>query len=409
MVGRPGLSSHYGNRFDSRNIQISVLTRGYDQWRNEETNLLITRGMVGRLSNAPNIGFAYEIQGVVDYLASHGVNALPGRRYPTTPLLGLDWVIRPTQVCIPMQPMEVNSRNLMDGRVSISFSNYTTARGLTPNDEEQEELIVVLIQINYEEDFAMPTEQQLAINTNLDPRQMAPDKEDVLLIHLLTKIAKMPKRKSSGAVGFDLAADKTIFIKPRGCALIPTGLNLEIPWGAYGRIATRSSAAWDLGLDVGVGVIDSDYRGEVQIMTFNHIDKQVTITKGMTIAQIIFEKILLPNVYQVPQLSTTTRGIEGFGSTNTPSSNKTKPKDIKGAIWETLGEPSDDDTSTKQHRLKWVPKEKHVISMFLEEPQSSMRKPQKDLVGTTSPWATVPRSKELYVDTLDEDEELSYI
>ncbi|KAG6484333.1 hypothetical protein ZIOFF_052848 [Zingiber officinale] len=63
-------------------------------------------GMVGRLSNTPNVDFAYEIQGVVDYLTSHGVNALPGRRYPTTPLLGLDWVIKPTQLCILMQPME---------------------------------------------------------------------------------------------------------------------------------------------------------------------------------------------------------------------------------------------------------------------------------------------------------------
>ncbi|KAG6528735.1 hypothetical protein ZIOFF_010920 [Zingiber officinale] len=91
------------------NIQISLLTRGYDQWRNGEANLLITTGLVGRLSNTPNVGFAYEIQGVVDYLASHSVSALPRRRYPTTPLLGLDWVIRPTQVCIPMQPMELSA------------------------------------------------------------------------------------------------------------------------------------------------------------------------------------------------------------------------------------------------------------------------------------------------------------
>ncbi|KAG6468081.1 hypothetical protein ZIOFF_072649 [Zingiber officinale] len=64
-----------------RNIQISILTRGYEAWQNSEANLLITRGMVGRLSNTPNVGFAYEVQGVVDYLTSHGVNALPGRRF----------------------------------------------------------------------------------------------------------------------------------------------------------------------------------------------------------------------------------------------------------------------------------------------------------------------------------------
>ncbi|CAD5182703.1 unnamed protein product [Musa acuminata subsp. malaccensis] len=64
-----------------RNIQLSILTRGYDTWQNGEANLLITRGMVGRLSNTPNVAFAYEISGVVDYLTSHGIRALPGRRF----------------------------------------------------------------------------------------------------------------------------------------------------------------------------------------------------------------------------------------------------------------------------------------------------------------------------------------
>uniref|UniRef100_A0A804J5U3 Polyprotein n=1 Tax=Musa acuminata subsp. malaccensis TaxID=214687 RepID=A0A804J5U3_MUSAM len=62
-----------------RNIQLSILTRGYDTWRNGEANLLVTKGMVGRLSNTPNVAFVYEVSGVVDYLTSHGVRALPGR------------------------------------------------------------------------------------------------------------------------------------------------------------------------------------------------------------------------------------------------------------------------------------------------------------------------------------------
>ncbi|XP_074562548.1 uncharacterized protein LOC141819077, partial [Curcuma longa] len=106
-----------------RNIQVTILTRGYEQWRNGEANLLITRGMVGRLSNTPNVGFAYEVQGVVDYLTSHGVQALPGRRYSTSHLQGLNWIINPTQINIPMQPSEVNSQNLLDGRISLSFGN----------------------------------------------------------------------------------------------------------------------------------------------------------------------------------------------------------------------------------------------------------------------------------------------
>ncbi|KAG6538538.1 hypothetical protein ZIOFF_003662 [Zingiber officinale] len=190
------------------------LTRG-SQMRNGEENLLITRGMVGRLSNTPNVGFAYEVQGVVNYLTSHGVHALPGRRYSTTPLQGLDWVIRPTQICLPLQPMEVNSCNRMDGRVSISFSNYTAARDYRPpyfnnNDEEPQtnegEIIVVL------------TEKHPGIDVCLgykdDPYEIpiAADKEDYpfILVHRLTSTAIMLTRTTPGAAVFDLAVDATM-------------------------------------------------------------------------------------------------------------------------------------------------------------------------------------------------------
>ncbi|KAG6493095.1 hypothetical protein ZIOFF_048071 [Zingiber officinale] len=134
-----------------RNIQISILTRGYEACQNSEANLLVTRGMVGRLSNTPNVGFVYEVQGVVDYLTSHGVNALPRRRFSTRNLQGLNWVINPTQISIPMQPAEVNSQTMMDGRISLSFSNYTAAQQSTaPNynnkDEEVYETLAVLIE-----------------------------------------------------------------------------------------------------------------------------------------------------------------------------------------------------------------------------------------------------------------------
>ncbi|KAG6529115.1 hypothetical protein ZIOFF_011309 [Zingiber officinale] len=91
-----------------RNIQVSILTRGYEGWRNGEANLLITRGLVGRLSNTPNVGFAYEVQNVVDYLVSHGVRALPERNYSTRDILGHNWIIRQSTVNIPMQPTEMH-------------------------------------------------------------------------------------------------------------------------------------------------------------------------------------------------------------------------------------------------------------------------------------------------------------
>nr|AKA45798.1 polyprotein [Taro bacilliform CH virus] len=112
------------------NVQVSILTRGYEAWRGE-ANLLITRGLVGRLSNTPNVGFAYEVQSVVDYLVSHGVRAIPGRRRTVQELQGYNWVVRPTQASIPRQPTEVDTRTNIDGTISLRFGNYTSARTST--------------------------------------------------------------------------------------------------------------------------------------------------------------------------------------------------------------------------------------------------------------------------------------
>ncbi|KAG6474019.1 hypothetical protein ZIOFF_067942 [Zingiber officinale] len=268
--------------------------------------------MVGRLSNTPNVSFAYEIQGVVDYLANHGVNALPGRR------------------------------------------------DCTLEDEEERELIAVLTttKIGYEEDYITSTEKHSAINVNIDyeedPNQIIASSKEFpfILVHRLLSTSTMLQLKSLGAVGLDLAVDKTVIIEPRGRALVSTGLSLEIPWGTYGRITTHSSAAWNLGLDICVGVIDSDYIGEIIIMVFNHSDVRVIIAEGTAIAHIIFEKIIHPNVYEVPQLSATVRGSGGFGSTNNKASS------------------SNPEPHTTRYKPNWdilLPKEKQIISAFAEE------------------------------------------
>ncbi|KAG6498756.1 hypothetical protein ZIOFF_038478 [Zingiber officinale] len=267
-----------------RNIQISILTKGYEAWQNGEANLLITRGLVGRLSNTPNVGFTYEIQGVVDYLTTHGVKALPGQCLSTQRLQGLNWVIRRTQVIIPMQPSEVNSNNLMDGRISLSFHNYIAAQTsqqpiYNERDEElqNQELIAVLIE------KADGVFEEVDIPTNLDTKDTS---HPYLLVHKLSPSTVIPFRKTSGVAGLDLNASENA---------------MEIPWGTYGRIATRSSAALKLGLDIGAGVIDSDYRGEVKILAFNHSDQNIYIHKGDCVAQLILEYIVMTNVYEVQQ------------------------------------------------------------------------------------------------------------
>lgn len=125
-----------------RNIQISVLTRGYNNWQNGEANLLITRGLVGRLSNTSNVGFVYSIQGVRDFLTSHGVRALQGQAYNTSEIQGRNWIIKPpVNILVPMQPQSMESRNLLGGAISLRFSNYKAApepSHVNYNNEDEE-------------------------------------------------------------------------------------------------------------------------------------------------------------------------------------------------------------------------------------------------------------------------------
>ncbi|KAG6518597.1 hypothetical protein ZIOFF_022077 [Zingiber officinale] len=275
-----------------RNIQISILTRGYEAWQNSEANLLITRGLVGRLSNTPNIGFAYEIQGVVDYLTSHGVNALSGRSFSTRSLQGLNCVINPTQISIPVQPSEVNSQTMMDGRISLSFSNYAAAQPseqpvYNNKDEEVQEILAVLIEVkpgvftNFEGTADEYYEEYGDIDDYIEKGKQIIDQDERysstpephILVNKISQHATLPQKQTEGSTGLDIFASHAATI-----------------WAGF----------------IGAGVIDSDYRGEVEV---------------------------LPEVYEVPHLSYSERGDKGFGSTDKPN---------------TIPEPAQDKASTSQ-------------------------------------------------------------
>lgn len=101
---------------------------------------------------------------------------------------------------------------------------------------------------------------------------------------------------------------------PRGKALIATDLSIAIPEGTYARIAPRSGLAWKHSIDVGAGVIDADYKGSVGVIAFNHSDVDFEVKVGDSIAQLIIEKIMTPDVFEVDDLDSTVRGAGGFGS-----------------------------------------------------------------------------------------------
>ena len=83
----------------------------------------------------------------------------------------------------------------------------------------------------------------------------------------LSPNAKMPTKGSEGAAGYDLYATEPVLIRARDRALVPTGLSISVPYDTYGRIAPRSSLALKHGINVGAGVIDSDYTGPVGVVS----------------------------------------------------------------------------------------------------------------------------------------------
>ena len=126
--------------------------------------------------------------------------------------------------------------------------------------------------------------------------------------------AKAPVRGSSGAAGFDLCAAEAVVVGPSERVCVKTDLQIRVPDGTYGRVAPRSGLALKHGIDVGAGIIDSDYRGNVMVLLFNFGAFDFRVRKGDRIAQLILEKICTADPVERSSLDTTERGSGGFGS-----------------------------------------------------------------------------------------------
>eukprot|EP00486_Rosalina_sp_Unknown_P011067 CAMPEP_0201591854 /NCGR_PEP_ID=MMETSP0190_2-20130828/189900_1 /ASSEMBLY_ACC=CAM_ASM_000263 /TAXON_ID=37353 /ORGANISM="Rosalina sp." /LENGTH=401 /DNA_ID=CAMNT_0048050345 /DNA_START=81 /DNA_END=1286 /DNA_ORIENTATION=+ len=138
----------------------------------------------------------------------------------------------------------------------------------------------------------------------------------VLKVKKLTEHATIPTKGSALAAGYDLVSAYDLVIPARGKALAKTDIAMAIPEGCYGRIAPRSGLAWKHHIDIGAGVIDADYRGNVGVVMFNLADKEFQVTKGMRIAQLILERYEWKSeIKEVDDLDETVRGSGGYGST----------------------------------------------------------------------------------------------
>ena len=135
----------------------------------------------------------------------------------------------------------------------------------------------------------------------------------------LKENAILPAYGSGEAAGADLYAclDAPVTIEPGETAWIPTGIALEVPKGCAGLVYARSSLGAKRGLAPAnkVGVVDSDYRGEIRVVLLNHSKQSQTIEPGERVAQFLITPVLTPAYVEAEELTNTDRGAGGFGST----------------------------------------------------------------------------------------------
>mgnify|MGYP001228661006 CR=1 FL=1 len=140
-----------------------------------------------------------------------------------------------------------------------------------------------------------------------------------VLVKKLNSKVKLPSYKTEGSSGMDLIAfvDKPIEIKPNNSALIPTGLSIAIPEDLEVQIRPRSGLAAKSNITIlnTPGTIDSDYRGELKVILFNHGNKEFIVKNNERIAQMVLTPILKVDFEEVDSLPDTVRGAGGFGST----------------------------------------------------------------------------------------------
>ena len=127
----------------------------------------------------------------------------------------------------------------------------------------------------------------------------------------------LPSYQTPGAAGADLRADVALRLEPGQRALVPTGFAIEIPPGFEGQLRARSGLALrsGVGLPNGLGTIDSDYRGELQILLMNWGAEPVEIQRGDRIAQLVIAPVVRAEFSLAETLSDTARAEGGFGHT----------------------------------------------------------------------------------------------
>lgn len=141
---------------------------------------------------------------------------------------------------------------------------------------------------------------------------------------VLCEYGTLPKYKKPGDAGADIYANplhessgervESVWLEPRSRVLIHSGFKIALPHGYRARIESRSGIALSDGIEVGAGLIDQGYRGEVGVILHNHTDKPFLVERGLRIAQICVEKMTVATWKVTDDLPPSERGALGWGS-----------------------------------------------------------------------------------------------
>nr|XP_033788692.1 uncharacterized protein LOC117354825 [Geotrypetes seraphini] len=145
--------------------------------------------------------------------------------------------------------------------------------------------------------------------------KVTPDREKpILRVMRLSPKAKLPVRVTPGSVGWDLSSIQEMKVPKGGRKVVDTGVVIALPEECYGRIAPRSGLALRHGIHIGAGVVDPDYRGTLKILVLNLGEKKYSIKEGDCIAQLICERVMIPELREEVIDTVTARGEQGWGS-----------------------------------------------------------------------------------------------
>merc|ERR1712131_250469 len=200
----------------------------------------------------------------------------------------------------------------------ISRVSSRTYRYINTSDNRLGQLVLTRNKIIMVTTEVISAEPVAKISKIEEPKNGSSQDPTTLKFAKLSELAVMPTRGSVDSAGYDLYAAYDAVIQVGHRKLIKTDIQVAVPSGCYARIAPRSGLAFKHGIDVGAGVVDADYRGNVQVLLFNldfMNNKEFEVKKGDRIAQLVIEKIAMLDIEECSTLTETDRGAGGFGST----------------------------------------------------------------------------------------------